>query len=79
MPVHIPVQDNSQDPQHIDVRTPGQKRRDTILKTRPDFYKKNGSKGGKNPNAARPFKDREAARRAANARWGNKDENNKAQ
>ena len=72
MPMHIPIEDNSQELQKIDVRTPGQKRRDTILKTRPDFYKKNGKKGGAN-STARPFKDPEAARRAANARWGNKD------
>ncbi len=77
MPIEVTQPDSEE--QKIDVRTPGQKRRDTILKTRPDFYKKNGSKGGKNPNAARPFKDPEAARAAANARWGNKDENNKAQ
>jgi len=73
MPIHIPVQDNSQEPQNIDVRTPGQKRRDTIKKTRPDFYHKNGSMGGKN-STNRPFKDPEAARRAANARWGKRDE-----
>lgn len=70
MSTHIPVQGDSQE-ERIDVRTPGQKRRDTIKRTRPDFYKKNGSKGGKN-STNRPFKDPEAARRAANARWGNK-------
>lgn len=73
MPKHIPVQDKSQESQKIDVRTPGQKRRDTIKKTRPDFYQKNGSKGGRN-STNRPFKDPEAARRAANARWGKRDE-----
>lgn len=67
---HIPVQGGGES-HKIDVRTPGQKRRDTILKTRPDFYSKNGKKGGAN-STARPFKDPEAARRAANARWGNK-------
>ena len=71
MPTHIPVQGGGES-HEIDVRTSGQKRRDTILKTRPDFYKKNGKKGGAN-STARPFKDPEAARRAANARWGNKD------
>lgn len=70
MPIHIPVQGDDRS-EHIDVRTPGQKRRDTIKKTRPDFYQKAGSKGGKN-STNRPFKDPEAARRAANARWGNK-------
>lgn len=72
MPTHIPVQGGDDEAKKVDVRTPGQKRRDTILKTRPDFYKKNGKKGGAN-STARPFKDPEAARRAANARWGNKD------
>jgi hypothetical protein len=72
MPIHIPIQDNSEE-QKIDVRTPGQKRRDTIKKTRPDFYPGIGSKGGKN-STNRPFKDPEAARRAANARWGKKDD-----
>lgn len=74
MPIHIPVQSNDE-PQKVDVRTPGEKRRDTIKKTRPDFYKKNGSKGGKN-STARPFRDPEAARRAANARWGKRDGQN---
>lgn len=72
MPIHIPIQDNSQEPQKIDVRTPGQKRRDTIKKTRPDFYKNIAKKVGKE-SKNRPFKDPEAARRAANARWGNRD------
>ena len=72
MSIPIPVQGDSES-HEIDVRTPGQKRRDTIKKTRPDFYKKNGSKGGKN-STARPFRDPEAARRAANARWGKRDE-----
>lgn len=77
MPTHIQVQDDSQE-HTVDVRTPGQKRRDTIKKTRPDFYQKNGSKGGKSPKAARPFRDPEAARRAANARWGNRNADNDA-
>lgn len=72
MPIHIPVSGGGES-EKIDVRTPGQKRRDTIKKTRPDFYKKNGSKGGRN-STNRPFKDPEAARRAANARWGKRDE-----
>lgn len=71
MPTHIQVQGGGES-HEIDVRTPGQKRRDTIKKTRPDFYQKNGSKGGRN-STNRPFKDPEAARRASNARWGNKD------
>jgi len=68
----IEVTQPDNEPQKVDVRTPGQKRRDTIRKTRPDFYQKNGSKGGRN-STNRPFKDPEAARRAANARWGKKD------
>ena len=71
MPVHIPVQDNSED-QQVDVRTPGEKRRDTIKKTRPDFYRNIAKKVGKE-SKNRPFKDPEAARRAANARWGKRD------
>lgn len=70
MPIHLPIRDDSQE-RTVDVRTPGQKRRDTIKKTRPDFYQKAGSKGGKN-STNRPFKDPEAARRAAQARWGKK-------
>lgn len=75
MPKHIQVQGGGES-HEIDVRTPGQKRRDTIRKTRPDFYQKNGSKGGRN-STNRPFKDPEAARRAANARWGKKNADNK--
>ena len=76
MPIHIPVSGGDGESEKIDVRTPGQKRRDTIKRTRPDFYKKNGSKGGRN-STNRPFKDPEAARRAANARWGKKNADNK--
>lgn len=72
MPTHIPVQGGGES-HEIDVRTPGQKRRDTIKKTRPDFYKNIARKVGKE-SKNRPFKDPEAARRAANARWGKRDE-----
>ena len=75
MPKHIPVEDQSK-PASVDVRTPGEKRRDTIKKTRPDFYQNIGRKAGKN-SKNRPFKDPEAARRAANARWGNQDDGKK--
>ena len=72
MPTHIPVQGGGES-HEIDVRTPGQKRRDTIKKTRPDFYKNIARKVGKE-SKNRPFKDPEAAHRAANARWGKRDE-----
>lgn len=72
MPIHIPVSGGGES-EKIDVRTPGQKRRDTIKKTRPDFYKNIARKVGKE-SKNRPFKDPEAARRAANARWGKRDE-----
>lgn len=55
MPVHIPIDDQSSGAQEVDVRTPGQKRRDTILAKDPDFYKRIGGKGG--DKGGRPFRD----------------------
>ncbi len=69
MPTHIPVQDTSADAQKVDVRTKGDKIRETLLKRDPDHFKKAGSKGGKN-STNRPFKgNSERARAAVNARW----------
>lgn len=76
MPIEVTQPDSHEE--KVDVRTPGEKRRDTIKKTRPDFYKNIAKKVGKE-SKNRPFKDPEAARRAANARWGNRDANNKTQ
>ena len=66
MPIHITIDDQSKE-QKVDVRTAGEKRRDTITKKDPGYYSKIGSKGGK--KGGRPFKDPEAARRAVNKRW----------
>lgn len=77
MPTHIPIQDNSTGGQKVDVRTQGEKARDTLLKNDPKHYSKAGSKGGKN-SPVRPFKDPERARAAVNARWAKYRENNKA-
>lgn len=68
MATHIPVQDNDPGAQSIDVRTKGDKIRETLLKRDPDHFKKAGSKGGKK-STYRPFKDPERARAAVNARW----------
>lgn len=70
MPTHIPVQDDSQE-QQVDVRTQGEKARDTLLAKNPDHFKQAGSKGGKK-SGNRPFKDPERARAAVNARWAKK-------
>lgn len=68
MPTHIPVQDTSAGTQKVDVRTQGEKARDTLLAKNPDHFKKAGSAGGKK-STNRPFKDPERARAAVNARW----------
>ena len=72
MPKHIPIEDNSTDAQKVDVRTQGQKARDTLLANDPDHFKKAGSKGGKK-SGNRPFKDPAKARAAINARWAKRD------
>lgn len=74
MPVHIPIEDKSDGVQKVDVRTQGQKARDTLLANDPDHFKKAGSKGGKK-SGNRPFKDPERARAAVNARWAKRDGN----
>lgn len=71
MPVHIPIEDNSNGAQEVDVRTQGEKARDTLLANDPNHYQKAGSKGGKN-SPVRPFTDPEKARAAVNARWAKK-------
>lgn len=71
MPVHIPIEDKSAGVQKVDVRTQGEKARDTLLANDPNHYQKAGSKGGKN-SPVRPFKDPAKARAAVNARWAKK-------
>ena len=79
MPIHIPVQHDDNDGQKIDVRTPAQKRRDTIIRTRfngdEEAYikaqREQASRGGK--NGGRPFRDvKGAAKKAINTRWDKK-------
>lgn len=77
MPTHIPVQDNSAGSQPVDVRTKGDKIRESLLKRNPDHFRKAGAKGGAK-SSSRPFKDPEAARRAVNARWRKHRENQAA-
>lgn len=69
MPVHISVQSqSSSDGEKITVRQlAARKARDTLIKKDDRHFNKIGAKGGK--KGGRPFKDPEAARRAANARW----------
>ena len=71
MPTHIPIEDKDPGAQKVDVRTQGQKARDTLLAKNPDHFKNAGSKGGKK-SGNRPFKDPERARAAVNARWAKK-------
>lgn len=69
MPVRINVEDNSTDGEKITVRQrAARKARDTLVKKDEKHFAKIGAKGGK--KGGRPFKNPEAARRAANARWG---------
>lgn len=68
MPTHIPIEDKSNGAKKVDVRTQGEKARDTLLASDPNHYQKAGSKGGKN-SPVRPFKDPAKARAAVNARW----------
>ena len=77
MPTHIPIKDNNSGTQKVDVRTKGDKIRETLLKRDPDHFKKAGSKGGKK-SGNRPFKDSEKARAAVNKRWGKRDEKTNA-
>lgn len=72
MPTHIPIDDKSAGVQKVDVRTKGDKIRETLLKRDPDHFKKAGSKGGKK-STNRPFNDPERARAAVNARWAKRD------
>lgn len=71
MPTHIPIDDKSAGVQKVDIRTQGEKARDTLLASDPKHYQKAGSKGGKN-SPVRPFTDPEKARAAVNARWAKK-------
>lgn len=71
MPTHIPVEDKDAGAQKVDVRTKGEKIRETLLKRDPEHFAKAGSKGGKK-STHRPFKDPERARAAVNARWAKK-------
>lgn len=71
MLTHIPIDDKSAGVQKVDVRTQGEKARDTLLASDPNHYQKAGSKGGKN-SPVRPFKDPAKARAAVNARWAKK-------
>lgn len=51
-----------------DDRTPGEKRRDTIMAKDPNFYKNIGREGGK--NGGRPFRDIPGmAKKAGHAKW----------
>lgn len=68
MPLHIPIEDKDGGAQKVDVRTQGEKARDTLLAKNPDHFKNAGSKGGKK-SGNRPFKDPAKARAAVNARW----------
>lgn len=74
--MNIPVTKEITPAQKIDVRTVGQKRRDTLLAEDPDYFKRLGHKGGK--NGGRPFKSIDGlAKKAADKRWhSNKGDHN---
>ena len=76
MPTHIPVENQDSGAQKVDVRTQGEKARDTLLANDPDHFKKAGSKGGKK-SGNRPFKNPANARAAVNARWAKRNGQNK--
>ncbi len=67
-PIHIPIKDNSTGVQEVDVRSKGDKIRETLLNRDPEHFKKAGRKGGQK-STNRPFKDPAKARAAVNARW----------
>lgn len=71
MTTHIPIESKDTGAQKVDVRTQGEKARDTLLANDPDHFKKAGSRGGKK-STNRPFKDPAKARAAVNARWAKK-------
>lgn len=71
----IKVKDEINPPVKIDVRTSGEKRRDSILSKDPDFYKNIGKKGGN--NGGRPFRDIPGlADKAIAKRWNKNEKEN---